>query len=222
MRTMLAIVLFCATVLVGCGPKSALPPSLAAAKTGAAAPVEETPEQIATKLRTPMAPLKAALIAPQDMAVEVKTKMLADVRAVMTTSSATENGKQAIAQVAGEMEEIIRKGRDAKKWSTAMTAVELYEVLVPGSTKYAKIKEQCDVYLKMPKVSIKGFFNVDTRKDEIYVFLEVQTPDGKKKDVKVEPGEEFEGFRLARIIGNQQGVELEYLKLPGEFIQIKK
>ncbi len=219
MRLLMVFVMITAAMCVGCKAKPKEDELLKAAVP--VAPVE-TPEQIATKIRTPLAPLKAALNGPDDLTPEVKAKMVTDTRGAITTNTATENGKQAIAQVATEMEGIVRAARDAKKWQTTLAAIELVEIMAPGNTKYAKIKEQCNLYLSLPKVTIKGFFNVDTRKDEIYAFLHLKNSDGTQKDVKVRPGEEFDGCRFVRIIGNQQGVELEFLKLPGEFVQVMK
>lgn len=216
MRIVLVLLLVLSVLLVGCKAKAPEPQPVATTE-----PVEKTPEMIAQELRTPLAPLLTT--APgATIPEQVRQKMISDVRGVCTANKTTDNGKQAISQVRAEVESVVGKARDAKLWSVALAAAEVYEVFEPGSTKFDRLKNTCNAYLKMPKVKMKGFFNVDTQKDEIYAFLQVSPPGGVKKDVKVRVGEEFEGFRFVRIVGELQGVELEYLELPGEFIRVMR
>lgn len=216
MRMALLVVLILSTVLMGCGrPKTVkidIPKS---------APVQETPETIATKLRTPLAPLLT--VGPgAEIPQSVRQQVVQTMQSVCAMHRTTENGKQAIERVAAEVEMVVDKARDAKLWSLALAGAEVYEVLVPGNNKYGRLKQICNAYLMMPKVTIKGFFNVDLEKDEIYAFLNVSHANGTTKSVKARVGEEFEGFRFVRIIGEQQGIELEYLGLPGEFVRVMK
>ena len=114
-----------------------------------------------------------------------------------------------------DLEAIISKGRDMKRWKFVLGAIEAYDVLSPGNTKMNRLKERATLFVNCPRVTIQGFVD-DKETKEVYAFLEVELmPSHEKQTVHAKVGEEFLGLRFQDIIGDRKGVRMEYLAIPG-------
>jgi hypothetical protein len=151
---------------------------------------------------------------------DVKEQVKAGLQAARAKHQITENGKQALATVTHELEELISEARDQQRWRLTLGAVEAYEVLSPGSTKMNRLKERAQLYILRPNVYVKGFFE-DKESKDTYVFLDVEVkPSLEHKQVRVRPGDEFENCRLVDFVGDKKGVRLEYLAIPGMYWEV--
>lgn len=131
-------------------------------------------------------------------------------RPLKAKHTATENGREALGRLEEDIADIIRQARDTTRWKVLEAAILAYEVLEPGNNRFARLKEQAQLMNQIPKSYVRGFVNVD---NEEYVFIEVEDrKTGKRETYKVREQEEFaDVFRLVRIIGNNQKVEILYI-----------
>jgi len=197
---------------LGCQEQAPPPPP-----TPAPAP-EPSPEKIKSEIDSVLAPMQASLANPDaaPYSDELKNAVLGGLQTARTKNQASENGKQALAMVARDLETIISKARDAKQWRLLMGAIEAYEILSPGTTKMNRLKERAQLYLSRPIVTVQGFMK-DPEKKDTYAFLQVKLqPSNEVKAVQVRPGDEFFGLRFVDIVGDNKGVRLEYLAIPGD------
>jgi len=189
-------------------------------------PPEPTPEQHADNARKAMGPLlgDAPLPPGGQAALDALVATFSGTKAQL---SATENGRGGLAIIQREIEDTIKKMRDAGRWRKVKVLCDVYKVLQPSSDRYAKLSRDAELMMAKPDVLSTGF--VQTGGD-LYAFLEVKdSTTGAKETFKVREGEEFyrpdklgsqpnssELLRLVRIIGNQQEVEIEYK--PANFV----
>jgi len=200
-------------IVVACGGcEKQTPPPPPPSK--AAPPPEPSAEQIAGEIR----PVLSGFWMPG-----AGTIMAQGLRDARTKNEAKQNGPAALAQIGRELTDSINEARAQGRWKIVLAGIEAYEALEPGTTTFARIKEMALLQASKPKVKIKGFFTDKARDNETYVWMEVTDPATQEPHiVKVREGEEFDGLKLVKIIGLQQGVTLEYLKIPGDFFDVKK
>lgn len=191
----------------GCTPESA--PS--SPPPGVDETVDEA-QVIATELRQLLVPLQS------NLADDERAQVVGSLRASREKYGNSEKGREAIAKVCVEIDEMIQETRNQQRWGVVLGGVEAYEALT-GIVK-ERSRERAKMYLSRPKVKLKGFLD-DIEKDDIYAFLEVTLhPSGEVKRVQVRAGEEFEGLRFVRMIGIRKGVLLEYLNTPGDTFRV--
>ena len=204
-------------MLTGCEKKPPTPPP-----TVTQAPPEPSPEEIAGKIRTEaLAPVVAAM-ALGKISPQVRTKLVDDLTKARSANQATENGKKALNLISSELENVVNKAKAEGKWDVVLAGVAGYEVFNPDSAGMKRVKEQAEIQGKKPIVTLKGFMS-EKKDNRVYAFLSVEDPmTGTKKDVQVAEGEEFEGLRFNKVIGDQRGIELEYLAIPGDMFEVKR
>lgn len=182
-------------------------------------PPPPTPEEEAAKARTALGALLVDGPLTGDPAAAASLAM--SFSGVKSQLSATENGRAGLAIIQREVEDSMKKSREASRWRKVKLLCEVYKVIQPGSDRYAKLERDAEMMMARPEVVVTGFVQTG---GEIYAFLEVKDPiSGAKETFKVREGEEFyhpdkigsqpnssEVLRLVRIIGNQQEVEIEY------------
>jgi hypothetical protein len=212
MKKCLSVALLLAFLCSGCQEQAPPPPP-----TPAPAP-EKTPEKIKEEIMATLAPMQSVIAEPAagGFTDDTKKSVIEGLQKARSANQASENGKQALAMVAHEIETIISKARDLKRWRLVLGAIEAYEVMSPGTTKMNRLKERGKLYVSRPTVRVKGFMDDKETKDT-YVFLEVTLhPSEEVNSIQVRIGEEFFGVRLLDIVGNKKGVQLEYLAIPGD------
>ncbi len=230
MRKCLFAALLVCLLCVACAEKAPPPPPTPPP------PPEKTPEQIAGEIRPVLAPLEAVLVddpsgqgsgeggkgAKGGLAPNARSTVISGLTEARTKHQGSENGRQALAMIAHDLESITSRARDQKRWPTVILAIDAYELLMPGSTKMNRLKERAQLHLACPKVSVKGFMD-DAEKKDVYVFLELLWyQSGESKSVQVKVGEEFDGLKLLDIVGDKKGVRIEYLAIPGEIFEVMK
>ena len=214
-RWMLVLSLLVVFVVAGCGEKAEPVPEKAPEP-------EKTPEQIVDLIKKDMAPLAAAA-GGGGFSEKDKQDVIGKLRTDKATYQAKENGVIALERIASEMEGVIKAVRDAGRWKLVLSCLEIYDVLQPGSAKYQRLKSMAELQMKKPKVKLKGFFRDVASNEQVYAFVQITDPvAGKVYQEQMREGEEKYGIRFNRIIGNQQGVEFEYLAIPGDYFQAMK
>ncbi|HUW62060.1 MAG TPA: hypothetical protein VMZ06_13750 [Candidatus Bathyarchaeia archaeon] len=183
---------------------------------------EKTPEQIVDLIKKDLAPL--ATVAGGGMLMEKdKQEIIAKLRTHKAAYQAKENGIIALERITSEIEGVIKVVRDAERWRMVLSCLEIYDVLQPGSAKYQRLKNMAELQRRKPRVKLKGFFRDVASNDQLYAFVQITDPvEGKVYQEQMREGEEKYGIRFNRIIGNQQGVEFEYLAIPGDYFQVMK
>lgn len=220
MKKVLSVLLILAIVLaVGCAQPPPPPPP------EPKAPPEPTPEQIAGEIRTHIATLQSAVQNNAPFPMDSVPAMAEGLRSAAAKHRLTDNGKAGIAQVSHDIEEVIRKARDIKRWKIVLGGIEAYDALVSGSSKYNRLKEQANLQLAKPSVKLKGFFTDHAANNEVYAFimlLDPTVPGSDWQSLKVRVGEEFNNLKFLKIVGEEKGIELEYLRIPGDTFEVMK
>jgi hypothetical protein len=151
---------------------------------------------------------------------EVRDQVIAALRAARDKYQNTEVGRNALNLISHDIVDLVQRARDSQRYRLALAGIEAFETLNPGSPRLNSLKERLMTAVRRPKVAVKGFF-IDKEKDDTYAFLVLTLkPSGKRHNVQVRPGEEFDGLRFIDIVGNNQGVILEYLDIPGSKFKV--
>jgi len=214
------VVLLVVTVLLlpACEKEAPPPPP------ESAPPPPPSVEDIYREVSPLLQPLRDRVIgAPTDeMAYQ---KMLADLRGAKGKHQGTDNGKEAMARLATEIDGIITQARTQEFWGIVARGCEVFEILQPGNIKTKRYAEMAAKELARPRVRVKGFHE-DKATNETYVFLEVKLPNENWKRIDpVRVGDEFldppNTLRLVEILGDKKGVRLEYLGIEGDVFEVK-
>ncbi|MCX5758729.1 MAG: hypothetical protein NTU83_09550 [Candidatus Hydrogenedentes bacterium] len=219
MRKMLALSALCILLLAACSAPAPPPTPVNLP------PPEDTPEQIATKIRPALQPLETIVAqgkgaAGRGMTNEIRNKLIADLKVAKQQNQGSENGKQALKMITHDLETIIQKGRDQERFGMVLAAIAGYQELEPLGVTMQRLKDRAEQEVMRPFVTVKGFFD-DKATGETYVFLDVKLVDANlqrspvAQSVRVRKGEEFYNCRLVDFVGDKKGVTLEYLKIPG-------
>ncbi|MCH7909055.1 MAG: hypothetical protein IIB38_05495 [Candidatus Hydrogenedentes bacterium] len=176
------------------------------------APPPPTPEEIAGSivdemgLSAPLPPPGSTL--PPGSAAAFK----ADITRVKNEQMATEEGVAVLGIISGKLENRIRQVERSKLWHHVLIYEEAYRVLNPRSQKFKRQRDKAIIELKRPSVSLTGFM-YDGRNDFTIAFLEINMPlEDILYEERMRLGEEIHGLKLIKIIGNNQGVTLEFLE----------
>ncbi len=202
----LIAVLAIAVCVTGCGEKE---PEVPVGPPPAPPP---TPQEIADKIMTDLqlnAPLPAA---GSTMPKQASNNFLTAVTSAKTQNSVSADGKQALSLVSQKLDSRLRALENNLLWEHVLTYCEAHVILNPDSHKFDRVKEKAVAELRKPRVTIEGFF-FDGNTGQTSVFMDFYLPIEKvthREQVRV--GEEFYKCRLVAIIGNNQGVTMEYLE----------
>lgn len=204
MRVLLTVslVLSFAALSVGCKPE---PPPEPKEKP----PPPPTAEELYSQIKQKLGPFYQAYQQKSHIAGNAG-QTIEDFRTGKGQFTAAENGREALSRAQRDIEQWIKWARDEERYRWVKTAIQLYKVFQPGTQRYKSLERRADLMLARPKVTVKGFFELD---GDLYAFLECTDPDTNEvTQYKVREGEEFhEVLRLIRIIGDNQAVELLYI-----------
>ena len=212
----LLAVLAMAFCIAGCGEKEPEIPD------EPPPPPPPTPQEIAETIMTNLqlnGPLPAA---GATMPKQASTNFLNTVRSAKTQNSLTEDGKLALQILSQRLDSRLRALESNQLWEHVLTYCDAHLILNPDSHKFDRTREKTVAELKKPRVTIEGFF-YDGKTDQTAVFMKFYLPNEKKTyQQQVRVGEEFYGLKLLGIIGNNQGVTLEYLEMDQTFDVLKE
>ena len=207
----LLAVLAMACCITGCAEKEpetpdALPP-----------PPPPTPQEIADKIMTDLQ-LNEPLPAPgATMPKQASANFLNAVRGAKTQNSVSVDGKEALQIVSQSLDSRLRALESNQLWEHTLTYCDAHLIFSPDSHKFDRTREKAVAELRKPRVTIRGFY-IDGNTNQTSVFMDFYLPMEKathREQVRV--GEEFYGLKLVEIIGNNQGVTMEYLETGQSF-----
>ena len=185
-------------------------------------PPEPTPEEISNKIITEaLGSAVMGAVASGKVSPEVRAKLVDDLTKARSANQASENGQKALNIVASKLEELVMKAKADRQWDVVLLGVAGYEVFNKESATMKRIKEQAELEGKKPIVKLKAFMT-DQKTNRVFAVLEIQNRmTGETKNVNVGEGEEVEGLRFNKVIGDNRGIELEYLAIPGDMFEVK-
>ncbi|MCD6287555.1 MAG: hypothetical protein J7M12_00430 [Candidatus Hydrogenedentes bacterium] len=132
----------------------------------------------------------------------------------------TETGQQLIRGFISRLSSSLDSAVDAGNWELASVFCDALQALDPSNFKAKMARKKIDRELSKPKVSLVGFYK-DRTTNELTVMFSVILPQNKNgpelsvkertKSVNVKVGEEFYGYKLKRVIENQQAT-ITYLE----------
>lgn len=196
--------------LSACGPPPEPEPDPADAL-----PPPPTPMEIATKI-SQQAQLEGPL-PPRGAAVPpaVRQQIIGVFKDAKNQHSGTQDGDEVLGILSRKLSSRIDATNEAKLYQHAITYIESYDVLNPGSARYNGMKRRVLDELSKPKVEMIGLADVSGRR---YAQLRISDPlTGNTQRIQLEPGEESNGLRLLEWFGAYRGVEMEYIKTGERF-----
>ena len=173
---------------------------------------EATPQEVADKI-IQEAQLNAPLpVAGSTLPPGMAQTFLKQFRQVKNQHSGSETGVQALVIVSKAIEGRIKDVERAQLWHYLLVYVDAHKILNPGSTKFSRQQERARIELKRPRVTPRGFI-VDGISGQTVVMLDIHLPlEDKVYSEQLRVGEEIHGLKLVDIVGNNQGVTLEFLE----------
>jgi hypothetical protein len=218
MRAALALLLSIPLLMTACGPSEEEEKEKAAAE---APPPPEPPtaaqivQEIvnAGQLDSPI-PAEGTVI-PADAAAQYKGIF----QQQKSKHQNTPEGKEALNIVTRKVEKRIRQMEMAKAWEPLLLLTQVYDILVPGSQKFARQTNLAVAELQKPQITIKGIVRDGTTGIKI-ALLDLYLPSEKETvNDRIRVGEEKYGVKLQEVIGNDQGLLFEYRKT-GETFEV--
>lgn len=199
----LVAVLAFALVLAGCGEREPPEPP---------PPPPPTPEEIAAKIVADLRINQPLPVRGSTLPTQASRNFLNSVRGAKTQNSVSPDGKQAMLIVSQKLDLRLRALEKNELWEHLLNYCDAHLILNPGSKKFTRSRDKAISELKKPRVTIDGYFH-DGKTGRTSVFMNFYLPIEKvTRREQVRVGEEFYGLRLVQIIGNNQGVTMEYME----------
>lgn len=179
-----------------------------------------TKEEVLAQIKPLIAPLRTTVSGGPVISETERYTMMASLRDAIVQYGTTENGKEALRELAYEVQEIAKQASALERYRLVLICVDVTELLAVESQLLKRLGKKADVMLDLPAVQVKGFMD-DIEKKQTYIFLDIiNHRTGTVERVEAREGDELDNIRVIRIIGHNQAVLFEYLKLPGLFFQI--
>jgi hypothetical protein len=125
------------------------------------------------------------------------------------------NGEKARTLVETDVKDALKAAYDGERWQEVLNVCDGVEAIDPGNTRAARYRERATAEKNKPQATVTGIMEIDGTPT---VFMDVFLPEtGEMKDAKVREGEEFYGLLLEKILSDQQGIQLKYLKTEQSF-----
>ena len=127
----------------------------------------------------------------------------------------TATGQQELLSTAKKASDVMQQSMDDGKWKRASVFNDQVLALDSSNSRALRAKKKIDKELNKPSVALKGFFH-DRESGELRVLFEVtDRTTGAKESVDVEVGDEFFGYKLNSVLGDNQGAIIEYMETRG-------
>jgi len=127
----------------------------------------------------------------------------------------TTTGAQEMNSIAKRSSALMQQFMEDGKWGLAAVFNDQVLVLDSSNSRALRAKKKIETERNKPKVVLTGFFH-DRDSGELRVLFKVTIPQTKEEEsVDVEVGDEFFGYKLKGVVGDNQGVIIEYLETRG-------
>ncbi|MCC6487868.1 MAG: hypothetical protein IT364_10245 [Candidatus Hydrogenedentes bacterium] len=205
MKRFAVLAVLCLVALVACKKDPPQPPT-------PPPPPPPTAEALEQRVMEKVEPLMADPLNGKAM-TETLSKEVASLKTEL-------NGASAQARLKNQFIDKLKEAHQAELWDSVVNLCDAVDILDPGNTRTSRYRQRAMDEKSRPVVTMTGVFELD---GVTTVFLEIYLPlENRTIDKQVREGEEFEGLILEKIIGNNQGVRLKYLKTDTSFDVMKK
>ena len=185
-------------------------------------PPPKTANEMHSEYKAALNPLLAGAGQIDAIGPGMKEPIISAFRNARSQFSAEINEPEAVGRIETDVTNAITLAQTNEQWFALDGLLDVHQMLNPNSQRYQSVRRRTDLMMARPWVYVTGFAEIDP--GDLVVFVTVVDPlTQAREDLRVREGEEFypdaEGksiLRLVRVIGAQSGVELEYLRLPGE------
>jgi len=178
----------------------------------------QTKQEVLALVLPALAPLEAVLAAPAGkggLSEADRTGVMSALRDSVAKYGNLACGREALHDVGFKLAEMGKKASTQERWRLALACVDAFDILQMESLTVGRLGERAKTMMEQPTVRVRGFLE-DKEKNDLYVFMElVNRKTGEVEKVQAREGEEFGGIRLLKVIGRNQKVRVEYLKIPG-------
>ncbi len=128
----------------------------------------------------------------------------------------TETGREMIGMISSKLMNLATTAFQAEQYQLCVSACDLVLVINPGHPRAPDLRRQAQEELDKPRVELKGFYE-DQNAEKLLAWVNVtylQTRQTESRQVQV--ADEFDGYRLKKIIRNAQGrptgILIRYIK----------
>lgn len=182
----------------------------------------QTKEEVLAEITYIIGPLRATIVPGAPIISDMeRDQVMRGLKDAIVKHGNTEFGKAALRELGYEIADIARKAAADSRYRLVQICIDAYELLSMESQLLKRLGSRAEVMLGKPIVRAQGFLE-DVEKKQLYVFLEVKDrKTGEIERVQVREGDEFHNLRLVKITGRNQTVILEYLPLPGLYLEIE-
>lgn len=181
----------------------------------------QSKEEVLALISPLITPLRTTISGGPVVSEAERYMMMSSLRDAVVRYGSTEFGKQALNALGYEVQEIARQASAIEKYRLVLICVDVSELLAVEGHLLSRLGKKADVMLDKPTVRVKGFID-DVEKKQTYIFIEmINHRTGAVESREVREGEEFNNLRVVRILGANQAVLFEYLKLPGLFFEVE-
>lgn len=175
----------------------------------------QTKEEVLALVRPMIAPIRAALAPGAYLTDTDRAVIMGNLRAAVAEHGGKDFGQAALREVGHEISEMGREAGKAERWRLALFCVDVFDLLNMESALLKRIGQRAQHMMDQPTVRVRGFLEDGANRD-LYVFMDlVNRRTGEVQKVRVREGEEFGGLRLIQVLGRNQKVRVEYLRIPG-------
>ncbi len=203
----LAIAVVSMSLLVSCNPDQGEPED--------APPPPPSPEETREASSTLWRSLNARKVDQQETIDQWGQRARGEINQFRQKHGVTATGLQEINSLAKRALDVMQRFMDEGKWGIASVFNTEVLALDSSNSRALRAKKKIDKERNKPKVALKGFFH-DRASGELRVLFEVTDPMTKvKESVDVEVGDEFFGYKLKSVVGDNQGAIIEYLETRG-------
>lgn len=181
----------------------------------------QSKEEVLAAVNPIIAPLRTTISGGPVISETERYTMMTGLRDAIMQYGSTEFGRQAFRDLAYEVQNIAKQASAVEKYRLVLICVDVTELLSVESHLLKRLGQKADVMLDKPKVQVKGFID-DIEKKQTYIFIEIiNHRKGTLERMEAREGDEFNDLRVVRILGRNQAVLFEYLKLPGLFFEVE-
>lgn len=178
-------------------------------------------EEVLAEMRPFLAPIQTTLAGGAIISDTERYTMLSGLRDAMVRHGNNPAAREAFQELGWEAQGMAKQAADMGRYRLVLICIDVAELLNTESLLLKRLGARADVMLDMPTVRINGFLD-DVEKKQTYIFIELfNRRAGKVEKLQAREGEEFNNLRLIRIIGRNQAVLFEYLKMPGLFFEVE-
>jgi len=125
-------------------------------------------------------------------------------------------GMEALGFVTQRLEKRVKEFERAELWEHVIGFIEAHQAMVPGSSKYNRLKNKAMIELRRPKLTLRGLTNINGHQVATMGFyLPISS---EHHDERMYMGDQKHGIKVIKVFGKNLGVKVEYLETSEQYI----